>query len=47
MTAIAWFHTKRAASKKRHPALQKAEIFLKAFAVEVDTIEVKHCDSDL
>lgn len=47
MTAIAWFHAKRTASKKRHAALQKAEIFLKAFAVEVDTIEIKHWNNDL
>lgn len=47
MTAIAWFRAKRTASKKRHPALKKAEIFLKAFVVAVDTIEVKHWDNDL
>lgn len=47
MTAIAWFHAKKTASKKRHPALQKAEIFLKTFASVVDTIEVKHWYNDL
>lgn len=42
MTAISWFCNKRTASNKRNKALQKAEIFLKAFAADVDTIEVKH-----
>ena len=44
-TAIAWFNAKRTASKKRNPALLKAEVFLKAFAAEVETIEVKHWDN--
>lgn len=47
LTAIAWFQAKKTASKKRYPALQKAEILLKAFAVEMDTIEVKHWHNDL
>lgn len=46
MTAIAWFQAKRTASKKAPPALKRAEIFLKAFASEIDTIEVKHWDND-
>lgn len=41
-TAITWFKEKRTASKKRNSALQKAEIFLKAFASVIDTIEVRH-----
>lgn len=45
MTAIAWFHAKRVASKKSHPALKRAEIFLKAFAAEIGTIEVRHWDN--
>lgn len=44
-TAIAWFKAKHTASKKRNPALQKAEVFLKAFAAEVETIEVLHWDN--
>lgn len=44
-TAIAWFKAKRTASKKRNPALQKAEVFLKAFAAEIETIEVLHWDN--
>lgn len=45
MTAISWFKNKRTASNKKNKALQKAEIFLKAFAVEVDDIEVLHWDN--
>lgn len=46
MTAIAWFQARRTASKKRHPALKQAEIFLKAFAAEIESIEVRHWDND-
>lgn len=42
ITAISWFHNKHTASKKKNKELQKAEIFLKAFAADIDTIEVKH-----
>lgn len=42
MTAISWFANKHTASKKKNKELQKAEIFLKAFAADVDNIEVKH-----
>jgi len=42
ITAISWFYNKRTASKKKNKELQKAEIFLKAFASDVDTIEVVH-----
>lgn len=42
MTAISWFANKHTASKKKNKELQKAEIFLKAFAADVDSIEVKH-----
>lgn len=45
MTAITWFRNKRTASKKKCSALLKAEIFLKAFAWDVDTIEVRHWDN--
>lgn len=45
ITAIAWFKAKRTASKKHHPALLRAEVFLKAFAVEIETIEVVHWDN--
>lgn len=45
MTAISWFKNKSTASNKRNKALQKAEIFLKAFAADVDTIEVLHWDN--
>lgn len=42
ITAISWFYNKRTASKKKNKELQKAEIFLKAFSSDVDTIEVVH-----
>lgn len=42
ITAITWFKEKRTASKKQNSAIQKAEIFLKAFASIIDTIEVRH-----
>lgn len=42
ITAISWFHNKRTASKKKNKELQKAEIFLKALAADIETIEVKH-----
>lgn len=46
MTAIAWFQAKRTASKKTHPALKRAEVFPKAFATEIASIEVRHWDND-
>lgn len=42
VTAITWFYNKRTASKKKNKELQKAEIFLKVFAADVDTIQVFH-----
>lgn len=45
MTAIAWIKAKRTASKKSHPALKRAEIFLKAFAIEIESIEIRHWDN--
>lgn len=42
ITAISWFYNKRTASKKKNKELQKAEIFLKALAADVDTIKVVH-----
>ena len=42
MTALAWFKNKSTASNKKNKELQKAEIFLKAFAADVDTIQVIH-----
>jgi ribonuclease HI len=45
ITAITWFRNKRTASNKRNKELQKAEIFLKAFAADVDIIEVLHWDN--
>lgn len=41
-TAIAWFKAKRTASGKRNKLLQKAEIYLKACALWVDKIEIRH-----
>lgn len=45
MTAISWFRNKNTASNKKNYELQKAEIFLKAFASDVDTIEIHHWDN--
>lgn len=45
ITALTWFKNKRTASSKRNRALPKAEIFLKVFAADVDTIEVRHWDN--
>jgi ribonuclease HI len=45
ITALTWFQQKRTASKKKNKELQKAEIFLRVFAADVDTIEVAHWDN--
>lgn len=45
ITAITWFRNKRTASGKRNKELQKAEIFLKAFTTDVDTITVLYWDN--
>lgn len=44
-TAISWFYNKHTASKKKNKELKKAEIFLKALAVDVDSIKVVHWDN--
>lgn len=46
LTAIAWFKQKRTASKRKLPAMFKAEMFLQTMACEVDSIEVVHWDND-
>lgn len=46
LTAIAWFTHKRTASKRKLPAMFKAEVFLQAMSVEIDSIEVVHWDND-
>lgn len=45
ITAITWFKNKKTASKKRIPALFKAELFLQTMVLEVDKIEVRHWDN--
>lgn len=45
MTAISWFKNKQTASNKKNVELQKAELFLRVMAADVDTIEVKHWDN--
>ena len=45
MTALTWFRNKSTASNKNNRELFKAEVFLKALAADVDTIEVKHWDN--
>ena len=47
MTALSWFNSKSTASNKKCKDLQKAEIFLKAFAYDVDTIDVSHWDNKI
>ena len=44
-TAIAWYYAKSTASNKKCNLLPKAEIFLKAFAADLETIDVKHWDN--
>lgn len=44
-TAIAWFNAKSTASNKKNKELNKAELFLKLLAADVDTIEVRHWDN--
>lgn len=46
LTAIVWFTQKRTASKRKLPAMFKAEVFLQAMSVEIDSIEVVHWDND-
>jgi ribonuclease HI len=45
VTAITWFQNKKTASKKRNKELQKAEIFLKAFAYDIDMIDIRYWDN--
>lgn len=47
VTAITWFQNKHTSSKKRNKELQKAEIFLKAFSADIDSITVIHWKNDL
>lgn len=47
LTALTWFTNKKTASKKRMPDLQRAEIFLKIMAAEVDNITVIHWNTPL
>lgn len=42
VTAITWFNNKSTSSTKRNKDLIKAEIFLKALASEIDSIQVLH-----
>ena len=41
-TAIAWFKMKKTSSTKPCKDLQRAEMFLRAFSADVDTIEIYH-----
>lgn len=45
MVAITWFKNKETASGKGNVSLKKAEVFLKACAYDVDSIEVFHWDN--
>lgn len=44
-TAITWFNNKRTASRKANKEMQKAEIFLKVLASDIDSVEVRHWDN--
>ncbi len=44
-TAVTWFNNKRTASKKANKEMQKAEIFLKVLASDIERIEVRHWDN--
>ena len=44
-TAIAWFNAKSTASNKKNKDLNKAELFLRILAADVDTIDVRHWDN--
>ena len=44
LTAVTWYRNRQAASSRRCPALQKAEIFLKVVAAKITDIEVRHWD---
>lgn len=46
LTAIVWFTQKRTASKRKLPAIFKAEVFLQTMSVEIDSIEIIHWDND-
>jgi ribonuclease HI len=43
-TAISWFKTMVSASKRKTPAVFKAEVFLQAVSAQIETIEVVHWD---
>lgn len=42
MTAITWSRNKKTASKKRHPDLQRSEIFLKVMDFDISSIDVRY-----
>lgn len=46
-TAIAWFQNKKTNSRKRNADLLRAEIFLRALALEIESIEIVHWDSNV
>jgi len=46
MTAIAWCKAKKTGSKKKYAGLKKAEAFLKAMAVHIETIQILHWEND-
>ena len=46
ITAITWFNQKRTASKRKIPAMFKAEVFLQTMTCEIDSIEIVHWNND-
>lgn len=46
ITAITWYNNRKTASKKRIPALRKAELFLQAMEALIADISVLHWDNE-
>ena len=45
LTAITWVKNKKTGSKRKNPDLQKAEVFLKVMAEDINKIEILHWDN--
>lgn len=46
LTAIAWFMQKRTASRRKLPAMLKAEVFLQAMSLSIENITIIHWIKD-
>ena len=47
LVALGWIQNKRTGSNKDNSEMRKAEVFLKAFQFDLDTIQLIHWDSKL